>query len=69
MTVDAAGIVLVPFNGGLIAVERPIRRSQRQLHLCLRLSWLRFDNTLGVNNEIDFTGFGTGVFVVKTAFS
>ncbi len=61
MTVDTAGIEVVPFNGGLIAVEATYSTipSAASSSACVS-SWLRFDNTLGINNEIDFTGFGTG---------
>ena len=61
MTVDTAGIEVVSFNGGLIAVEATYSTipAAASPSACVS-SWLRFDNSLGVNNEIDFTGFGTG---------
>ena len=60
MTVDTAGIEGVPFNGGLIAVEATYSTipSAASSSACVS-SWLRFDNALGVDNEVDFSGFGS----------
>ena len=61
MTIDTDGLEVVPFNGGLRAAEATYSTIPSAMTPggCAS-SWLRFDNTLGVQNEIDFSGFGNG---------
>lgn len=60
MTVDTNGVGTVPFNGALIAAEATYSTVPSAVTSGNCVSgWLRFDNTLGVWNEIDFTNFGS----------
>ncbi|NCG56166.1 MAG: hypothetical protein GWP35_04620 [Proteobacteria bacterium] len=55
ITVDSSGIVTIPFNGSQPAVTAHYSTIPSAINpgSCIA-SWLRFDNTLGGSNELDF---------------
>ncbi len=62
MTVDTTGSTIVLLDGIITAVEATYSTIPSSIPpgSCIA-SWLRFDNSLGVNNELDFVGFGSGM--------